>query len=75
MRRCALYEILSTSSSPTVALNVLYIIVRLQNTGIYRIYNLKALSCGARAKRGRYKGLRVINSVDPCVLKSNLFRP
>ena len=24
-----------------------YIIVRLQNTGIYRIYNLKALGCGA----------------------------
>ena len=29
----------------------IYIIVRLQNTGIYRIYNLKALGCGARAKR------------------------
>ena len=27
-----------------------YIIVRLQNTGIYRIYNPKALGCGARAK-------------------------
>ena len=31
-----------------------YIIVRLQNTGIYVIYNPKALSCGAQAKRGRY---------------------
>ena len=45
---------------------VLYNSYRLQNTGIYRIYNPKALGCGARAK-----GLRVINSVDPCVLKSN----
>ena len=31
-----------------------YIIVRLQNTGIYRICNPKALDCGARAKRGCY---------------------
>ena len=31
-----------------------YIIVRLQNTGVYGIYNPKALGCGARAKRGRY---------------------
>ena len=44
-----------------------YIIVRPQNTGIYKIYNLimKALGCAP-------KGLRVINSVDPCILKSNL---
>ena len=27
---------------------------RLQNSGIYRIYNLKTLSCGTQAKRGRY---------------------
>ena len=31
-----------------------YIIVRLRNTGVYGIYNPKALGCGARAKRGRY---------------------
>ena len=34
--------------------SVAYIIVRLQNTGIYRIYNPKALGCGARAKQGHY---------------------
>ena len=50
-----------------------YIIVRLQNTGIYRIYNPKALSCGAQAKHAT-KGLKVIKSIDPFVLKSNLFR-
>ena len=31
-----------------------YIIVRFQNTGVYRIYNPKALGCGARAKQGYY---------------------
>ena len=32
----------------------IYTIVRLQNTGIYRIYNPKALGCGALALIGRY---------------------
>ena len=31
-----------------------YIIVRLQNTGIYKIYNPKGLGCGVRVKRGCY---------------------
>ena len=29
-------------------------IIRLQNTGVYGIYNPKALGCGARAKQGHY---------------------
>ena len=32
----------------------IYIIVRLQNTGIYRIYKPKTLSCGTQEKRDRY---------------------
>ena len=32
----------------------LYIIVRLQNTGVYRIYNPKALGSGSQAKQGYY---------------------
>ena len=48
-----------------------YIIVRLQNTGVYKIYNLKAMGSGALASliRPCYK-LRIVS----CVLKSNLFR-
>ena len=34
--------------------NNFYIIIRLQNTGIYRIYNPKALGCGTQTKRGYY---------------------
>ena len=30
---------------------IYYITVRLQNTEIYKIYNAKALSCGAREAR------------------------
>ena len=29
---------------------VVYIIVRLHNIGIYRIYNLKVVGCGTQAK-------------------------
>ena len=52
-----------------------YIIVRLQNTGIYGIYNPKALAVAPERSKGATKGLRVINFVAPCVLKSNFFRP
>ena len=47
------------------------IIVRLQNTGIYRIYNPKALAVMPKRSEGATKGLRVISFVVPCVLKSN----
>ena len=47
------------------------IIARIQNTGTYRIYNPKALGLGTKQSEGATKGLRVISSVDPCVLKSN----
>ena len=45
----------------------LYTVVRLQNTGIYAIFNPKALE----RSEGTTKGLGVINFVVPCVLKSN----
>ena len=45
--------------------------VRLQNTGIYRIYNLKAAPKQSEGTTKGGPGLRVINFVDPCVLKSN----
>ena len=38
-----------------------YIIVRLQNTGIYEIYNPKALVVVLERSEGATKGLRVIN--------------
>ena len=50
-------------------------IVRLQNTGIYGIYNPKALAVAPERSEGATKGLRVINFVVPCVLKSNFLRP
>ena len=48
-----------------------YIIVLLQNTGIYGIYNLKALAVAPEQSKGATKGLRVINFIVPSVLKSN----
>ena len=50
-------------------------IVTLQNTGIYRIYNPKALAVAPKRSEGATKGLRVINFIVPCVLKSNFLRP
>ena len=35
----------------------------------------RAWAVAPERSEGTTKGLRVINSVDPCVLKSNLFRP
>ena len=40
-----------------------YIIVRLQNIGIYGIYNPKALVVGLEQSEGATKGLRVINYI------------
>ena len=50
-------------------------VIRLQNTGIYRIYNSKPLSCGALAslRSGTTKDLKIINSIVPCVLNSNFY--
>ena len=58
--------------------------VRLENTRNYEIYNPQALSsalavaprrfCTGRISHGRHsQGLWVINSIDPCVLKSNYY--
>ena len=44
---------------------VIYIIVRLQNTGIYEIYNPKALAVAPERSEGTTKGLRVINFIVP----------
>ena len=52
-----------------------YIIVRLQNTGIYGVYNPKALDVVPERSEGATKGLRVVNFSIHCVLKSNLSRP
>ena len=41
--------------------------VRLWNTGIYGIYNLKALAVAPERSEGATKGLRVINFVVLCV--------
>ena len=47
--------------------------VRLQNTGNYEIYDPQALS-STLASLGRHsQRLWVINSVDPCVLKSKYY--
>ena len=48
--------------------------VRLQNTGIYEIYNPQARPALSSALALLGRGLQVINSVDPCVLKSNHFQ-
>ena len=47
--------------------------VRPQSTGNYKIYNLQALSSALALLGHHSQGLWVINSVDPCVLKSNYY--
>ena len=47
--------------------------VRLQNTGIYEIYNPQALSNTLTSLRRHSPGPSGYNSVNPCVLKSNYY--
>ena len=61
-------EVQSLIFSECVTFLMLKITVRFQNTGIYEIYNPKALAVAPATK-----GLRVISFVVPCVLNSLTF--
>ena len=50
------------------------IIVRLQNTGSTEFTTWRPWAVEPQQSEDATKGLRVINSVDPSVLKSNFFR-
>ena len=67
----ATHAITYTNYATTLIINTImlhlfvtpYIIVRLQNIGIYGIYNSKALVVALEQSEGATKGLRVINYI------------